>query len=143
MNQIPKFDPARALKLNEVSHWDIETEVAVVGFGGAGSCAAIEAARAGASVQVFEAFSAAGGSTALSGGEVYLGGNGGTPIQKKFGFDDSTGDFFNYLMMQHAPRRTRRKSAPTPRARPRTSTGWCSRAYRSRNPSSTSASSSR
>ncbi|NVK43898.1 MAG: FAD-dependent oxidoreductase [Oceanospirillaceae bacterium] len=103
MSQTPKFNPARAMQLHEIERWDIETDVAVVGFGGAGSCAAIEAARAGASVQVFEAFSAAGGSTALSGGEVYLGGSGGTPVQLKFGFADSTEDLFNYLMMQHAP----------------------------------------
>lgn len=103
MKQPPTFNPARALKLDEIGQWDIETDVAIVGFGGAGSCAAIEAAKAGASVHVFEAFSAAGGSTALSGGEVYLGGSGGTAVQKKLGFADSTENLFNYLMMQHAP----------------------------------------
>ena len=81
----------------------METDVAIVGFGGAGSCAAIEAATAGAGVIIFEAASAPGGSTALSGGEVYLGGSGGTAVQKQHGFRDSTENLFKYLMMQHAP----------------------------------------
>lgn len=103
MPEVKKSTPTRATKLREISDWDIETDVIVVGFGGAGSCAAIEAANAGAEVHLFEASSAAGGSTALSGGEVYLGGSGGTAMQKKFGFEDSTENLYNYLMMQHAP----------------------------------------
>ncbi len=95
--------PTRATRLQEVERWDIETDVAVVGFGGAGSCAAIEAADAGARVAVFEVSSAAGGSTAMSGGEVYLGGSGGTRIQRLFGFEDATEDMVTYLMMQHGP----------------------------------------
>ena len=42
-----KAKPTRPRKAAEIAHWDIETEVAIVGFGGAGSCAAIEAADAG------------------------------------------------------------------------------------------------
>lgn len=103
MSSAEKSVPAQARKLSDISAWDIETDVVVVGFGGAGSCAAIEAADAGADVQLFEVSSAAGGSTALSGGEVYLGGSGGTPIQRKFGFEDASEDMFNYLMMQHGP----------------------------------------
>ena len=103
MSSKRKSVPTRATPLHEIETWDIETDVAVVGFGGAGSCAAIEAAGGGAQVHLFEVSSAAGGSTALSGGEVYLGGSGGTPIQRKFGFEDSTTDMFNYLMMQHGP----------------------------------------
>ena len=34
--------------------WDMETDVVVVGFGGAGACAAIEAAKAGSSVVILE-----------------------------------------------------------------------------------------
>ena len=55
MSPEKKTVPTRATKLSEVESWDIETDVAVVGFGGAGSCAAIEAAEAGASVHLFEA----------------------------------------------------------------------------------------
>jgi succinate dehydrogenase/fumarate reductase flavoprotein subunit len=101
--EIKKPTPTRSTPVKEVSHWDIETDVVIVGFGGAGSCAAIEAANAGAEVHLFEVSSAAGGSTALSGGEVYLGGSGGTAMQKKFGFEDTTENLVNYLMMQHAP----------------------------------------
>ena len=95
--------PCEAIKVSDITEWGMQADVLVMGFGGAGSCAAIEAADAGASVLLFEAASAAGGSTALSGGEVYLGGSGGTAMQKKFGFEDSSDNMFNYLMMQHAP----------------------------------------
>jgi succinate dehydrogenase/fumarate reductase flavoprotein subunit len=103
MSSAKKTVPTRATKASEIEAWDLETDVAVVGFGGAGSCAAIEGAEAGAEVHLFEASSAAGGSTALSGGEVYLGGSGGTRIQRRFGFEDSSEDMFHYLMMQHGP----------------------------------------
>ena len=46
----PKFSPAQAIKSSEITDWHIETDVAIVGFGGAGGCAAIEAAEAGAKV---------------------------------------------------------------------------------------------
>ena len=98
-----KTSPSRPRKVGEVNHWDMETDVAVVGFGGAGGCAAIEAAEAGVAVIVFESASDIGGSTALSGGELYLGGNGGTAIQKQHGFSDSSENMFDYLMMQHTP----------------------------------------
>ena len=79
--------------------WDVETDVAVVGFGAAGACVAIEASRAGARVTLFEASSGSGGTSALSGGEIYMGGNGGTPIQRSAGFEDDTEDLYRYLMM--------------------------------------------
>jgi succinate dehydrogenase/fumarate reductase flavoprotein subunit len=103
VSEASKSVPTVAKLVSEISSWDIETDVAIVGYGGAGSCAAIEARVAGADVCVFEASSAAGGSTAMSGGEVYLGGSGGTSIQRKFGFEDSSEDMFNYLMSQHNP----------------------------------------
>ena len=98
-----KTSPSRARKSMDIQAWDMETDVVIVGFGAAGGCAAIEAAEAGARVTIFEAASAPGGSTALSGGEVYLGGGGGTAVQKAHGFQDSSDNMFNYLMMQHAP----------------------------------------
>lgn len=97
------FSPARPCRIDDVPAWDIETDVAVVGFGAAGSCAAIEARGAGAQVQIFEVASAAGGSAALSGGEVYVGGNGGTDVQRAAGFSDDTEDFYRYLMMAGGP----------------------------------------
>jgi len=89
--------------LREVPQWDNETDVIVVGFGAAGSCAAIEALNAGARVVVVEVSAGAGGSAALSGGEVYVGGSGGTPAQRAAGFEDSTEDLYNYLMMAGGP----------------------------------------
>lgn len=87
----------------DVPQWDIVTDVAIIGFGAAGSCAAIEARNAGSSVDIFEVASAPGGSASWSGGEVYVGGSGGTTIQRKHGFEDSTEDLQRYLMMSGGP----------------------------------------
>ncbi len=95
--------PIKPVQMNQVSNWDFETDVAIVGFGGAGSCAAIEASDAGAEVILFEASSDSGGSTALSSAEIYMGGNGGTRVQKACGYDDSSEDMFNYLMAAAGP----------------------------------------
>ena len=97
------YTPARPCRVEDVPAWDIETDVAIVGFGAAGSCAAIEACAAGAQVHVFEVASAAGGSAALSGGEVYVGGSGGTDVQRAAGFSDDTEDFYRYLLMCGGP----------------------------------------
>jgi succinate dehydrogenase/fumarate reductase flavoprotein subunit len=98
-----KSSPIKPRNVADVPSWDIETDVAIVGFGGAGACAAIEAADSGAEVVIFEASSAGGGSTALSSAEIYMGGNGGTRVQKACGYDDSTEDMFNFLMMCAGP----------------------------------------
>ncbi len=98
MAEHPRTTPTRPRRLSDVEQWHFETDVAIVGFGGAGACAAIEASDAGSEVCLFEVTSASGGSTALSSAEVYMGGGGGTPIQKACGYDDSTEDMFNYLM---------------------------------------------
>lgn len=82
----------------EVDH---EYDVVVVGFGCAGAAAAQEAARAGASVVVLERASGAGGSSAQSGGELYLGG--GTPVQRACGFDDDADNMFAYLSAALGP----------------------------------------
>ena len=105
------YTAARACRVEDVPGWDIETDVAIVGFGAAGSCAAIEARSAGAQVQIFEVASAPGGSAALSGGEVYVGGSGGTDVQIEAGFEDATEDLYNYLVMSGGP------AADTGRAR--------------------------
>ena len=44
-----------------LSNWDAEADVVIVGLGSAGSCAAIEAAEAGADVLALERASGAGG----------------------------------------------------------------------------------
>lgn len=90
--------PSVPRRLADVSRWDIEVDIPIVGFGGAGACAAIEAADAGAEVMILEVASASGGSTELSSAEVYLGGGGGTRVQQACGYSDSTENMFNYLM---------------------------------------------
>jgi 3-oxo-5alpha-steroid 4-dehydrogenase len=74
--------------------WDSDCDVLVVGFGAAGASAAIEAARDGASVIIADRFEG-GGASAKSGGVIYAGG--GTPYQKKAGFDDTPEAMFEYL----------------------------------------------
>ena len=65
---------------------EVTADVVIIGFGAAGACAAIEAARAGADVVVLDRF-AGGGATRLSGGVVYA--VGGTPQQGAAGVSDS------------------------------------------------------
>lgn len=103
MSAEKRFTPARACSLDQVPHWDLETDVLVVGFGAAGACAAIEARQAGAEVLVLEVAAAGGGSASLSGGEVYVGGSGGTDVQREHGFVDSTEDLQQYLLMAGGP----------------------------------------
>lgn len=73
---------------------DVSADVVIVGFGAAGACAAIEAARTGASVVVVDRF-AGGGATALSGGVVYAGG--GTRHQAAAGVADTPEAMYDYL----------------------------------------------
>jgi 3-oxo-5alpha-steroid 4-dehydrogenase len=77
--------------------WDDEADVVVVGFGGAGACAALEAREQGASVLVLERFSG-GGATAISGGVVYVGG--GSHIQREAGVEDSLEAMYEYLKLE-------------------------------------------
>lgn len=87
----------------DVAAWDMETDVVIIGFGATGACAAIEARTAGADVILFERNSGSGGASGLSGGEIYLGGNGGTSVQRAAGFEDTTEDFAAYLKMAGGP----------------------------------------
>ncbi|RLQ23555.1 FAD-binding protein [Seongchinamella sediminis] len=103
MSKQTKTNPSQARHSSDVGQWDMETDIAVIGFGGAGGCAAIEAADAGAEVVIFELASASGGSTAMSSAEIYMGGNGGTRVQRACGFEDSTEDMFTYMMMSAGP----------------------------------------
>ncbi|HKS45753.1 MAG TPA: FAD-binding protein [Amycolatopsis sp.] len=79
--------------------WDGEADAVIVGFGGAGACAAIEAADHGADVLVVDRFNG-GGATVVSGGIVYAGG--GTVHQKEAGYDDSVQAMFDYLRLETA-----------------------------------------
>ena len=55
-----------------MSDWDTEVDVVVLGSGGAGLTAALTAASNGASVQVYEKAATVGGTTAVSGGIVWI-----------------------------------------------------------------------
>lgn len=94
-----QISPTHPRMFEDIDRWHMETDVAIVGFGGAGGCAAIEAADQGADVTIFEVSAASGGSTALSSADIYLGGGGGTRVQRACGYDDSTEDLFNFLML--------------------------------------------
>ena len=50
--------------------WDYEVDVVVIGYGGAGSAAAIEAHDAGAQVLILEKNASGGGNTRISGGSI-------------------------------------------------------------------------
>jgi 3-oxo-5alpha-steroid 4-dehydrogenase len=80
----------------EISRWDLDAEVVVIGLGAAGAAATLEAAAAGSDVLALERASAGGGTSSMSGGVLYLGG--GTPLQKECGFDDSPEEMFKYLV---------------------------------------------
>lgn len=99
----------KTIPLASVEDFYKETDVVVCGFGGAGACAALEARAHGAEVIVLERFSDGGGSTELSACEMYLGGSGGTTLQRELGFEDSTENFRAYLLQcfgeNHDPER--------------------------------------
>jgi 3-oxo-5alpha-steroid 4-dehydrogenase len=87
-----------ALQIENVdaTEWSDTADVLVVGFGGAGICAALEAKSHGADVLAIDRFSG-GGATAVSGG-VYYGG--GTRVQKQAGVEDSAEELYKYLKME-------------------------------------------
>src|SRR4249919_3895633 len=90
---VPDVLPASVLDgLPEAESWD----VVVVGFGIAGGCAALEAARGGARVLLLERAAVHGGTSSMSGGHFYLGG--GTAVQQATGHPDSAEEMFRYLV---------------------------------------------
>jgi succinate dehydrogenase/fumarate reductase flavoprotein subunit len=89
--------PSRALPLDQVDRWDRACDVVVVGLGGAGAGAAIEAARAGADTLVLERMTRGGGTTALCTGVVYFGG--GTALQKACGFEDDVEEMVKHVRL--------------------------------------------
>jgi 3-oxo-5alpha-steroid 4-dehydrogenase len=92
------IEPIDAARLTD---WDDETDVVVVGLGCAGASAAIEAAEAGADVVVLEAAAMGGGTSAMSGGLIYLGG--GTPVQEACGYRDTADDMERFLLAACGP----------------------------------------
>jgi 3-oxo-5alpha-steroid 4-dehydrogenase len=77
--------------------WDDSADLVVVGFGGAGVAAALEAAERGVSVLALDRYEG-GGSSAANGGVFYAGG--GTKIQREAGVEDSAEEMFKYLSLE-------------------------------------------
>ena len=90
-------EPPLVLTKTDGEAWDDEADVVVVGFGGAGACAALEANTNGARVLVLDRFHG-GGATAISGGVFYAGG--GTHIQSEAGVTDDADEMFRYLSLE-------------------------------------------
>ncbi|MFH5209305.1 FAD-binding protein [Antrihabitans sp. NCIMB 15449] len=74
--------------------WDLSADVVVIGYGAAGTSAALEAVAGGAKVVAIDRFNG-GGATELSGGVVYAGG--GTSIQRAAGVEDTPEAMLAYL----------------------------------------------
>lgn len=80
---------------DRVRNWDRETDVVVLGSGAAGLAAALTAAVRGASVVMFEKASTIGGTTAVSGGVVWV------PAHERVpGLDLPVEDAIDYLRAQ-------------------------------------------
>src|SRR5271163_4324036 len=88
------------LEASEV-RFDEAVDVAVVGLGVAGSSAVVSARQAGADVLALERAAGPGGTSANSGGLIYLGG--GTPLQRTCGFEDSTENMAAFLRAALGP----------------------------------------
>jgi succinate dehydrogenase/fumarate reductase flavoprotein subunit len=85
----------QTIAAGDVTEWSDDVDVVVVGFGIAGGCAALEAARSGARVILLERAAVYGGTSAMAGGHFYLGG--GTAVQKATGIEDSAEEMAKYL----------------------------------------------
>lgn len=77
--------------------WDDEADLVIVGLGGAGVAAALEALERGVSVLAVDRYEG-GGSTAANGGIFYAGG--GTAIQKEAGEEDPPEEMYKYLKLE-------------------------------------------
>jgi len=77
--------------------WDRHADVVVIGLGGAGGSAAIEARTHGAEVVLLDRFGG-GGATGKSAGAVYFGG--GTELQRRFGYADTPENMYEYLRLE-------------------------------------------
>ncbi|KLO30856.1 23S rRNA methyltransferase [Mycolicibacter heraklionensis] len=75
----------------------VTTDVVIVGYGAAGTSAAITARELGAEVIAVDRANG-GGATAISGGIIYAGG--GTSVQKDAGVHDTTEQMLDYLRLE-------------------------------------------
>jgi 3-oxo-5alpha-steroid 4-dehydrogenase len=82
------------------ARFDDTADVVVVGLGCAGAAAALAAADRGLDVLALERRALGGGTSAMSGGLIYLGG--GTPVQQACGFHDDPDNMFEFLRLATA-----------------------------------------
>jgi succinate dehydrogenase/fumarate reductase flavoprotein subunit len=88
-------------RVAQVSGFDDEADVIILGYGIAGACAAIEARQSGGDVLVVERSSGGGGASALSSGIFYIGG--GTEVQKVAGYDDTPDNMYRSMISSMGP----------------------------------------
>lgn len=81
----------------ETHAWDEVADFVVVGLGGAGVAAALEAAERGVKVVALDHYEG-GGSSAANGGVFYAGG--GTRVQREAGEEDSVEEMYKYLKLE-------------------------------------------
>ncbi|WP_157219929.1 FAD-binding protein [Flavisphingomonas formosensis] len=89
-----RVEDARVVDSESDVAWDAAGDFVVIGYGGAGVAAALQARENGLDVIAIDRFEG-GGSTAMNGGIYYAGG--GTAIQKAAGVEDSPEAMFEYL----------------------------------------------
>ena len=97
----PQDSPALSATGEPGIVWTDETDVVVVGLGAAGAAAVVSACESGARVVALEAAEQPGGTTALSGGLIYLGG--GTSVQRRLGIEDTPENLKAYLTRALGP----------------------------------------
>jgi 3-oxo-5alpha-steroid 4-dehydrogenase len=91
------IEPPMVLTSPDELTWTDTTDFVVVGYGGAGVSAAVQAAEDGLKVIAIDSF-AGGGATAMNGGIFYAGG--GTAVQQELGIQDTADDMYNYLKLE-------------------------------------------
>ncbi|WP_233809870.1 FAD-binding protein [Paraburkholderia sp. HP33-1] len=93
-NWFSRVEAAERVAAPDQVAWDISADFVVVGYGGAGVSAALQAAENGLKVLAVDAFGG-GGATAMNGGIFYSGG--GTVVQRKAGVEDTVDNMYRYL----------------------------------------------
>src|SRR5687768_16691154 len=93
MFQSQSGGPRRHMWFRKSKQWQLDVDVVVIGTGGAGLTAALAAHAAGAKVAILEKSDRVGGTTAVSGGVVWIPNN---RHMKDVGVDDSLADALAY-----------------------------------------------
>lgn len=91
------IEAAHKVKSANDINWNAQSDIVIIGVGGAGVSCALQALELGQSVIAIDRFNT-GGATRASGGVIYAGG--GTRLQKEAGISDSPENMFNYLEME-------------------------------------------